>query len=228
MTGLLSYYKSSDKRTPTNSGDTEHTSQAVILSPVLGISRNSQLLNIATGLPLAGVVTRVPGPDNPSGLGAIYTGLGVSKINMLCPIISPCDFTITFWFQMTAPNQQAVVLQGGVNNINIQVIAGTIYVIAEPSATVILSFPYDVLWHFIKISYDHVTGIILASVDNGADTSTPGSLFSTILINTIMIWVNSNCPFFDLRIFSTVIANANLTYYYNDVLAGGNRTLSQA
>lgn len=231
MTGLLSYYKSSDKRTPTNSADTEHTSQAVILSPVLGISRNSQLLNIATGNLLTGTVTRTTGPDGVLN-SAIAGTADVNGISLPCPIVSPCNFTIIFWYKTGGTGGSVSILaenNAGTNCLYWSSASSQLVLVSGGSSIVLKTLTNDGKWHFIKFSYTAATNTALVSEDNGADVSTVTIIPKTFLKSTMMtLNINTTGEIFDLRVFSNVIANSDLTYYYNDVLNGGNRTLSQA
>jgi hypothetical protein len=82
-------------------------------------------------------------------------------------------------------------------------------------------------WHFFKWSYTHATNTSRTSIDNGSDTVlvdlSPESFFSALM--AISKGNTTSASLFDFRVFSTVLTNAQLAYYYRDVLAGGNRVL---
>lgn len=227
MTGFLNYYKSSDKRTPTNSASVEQAFQNIIMNPVLGISRSSILLNIATGLPLVGSVTRSPGPDGLSGSAIVGTAAPLG-IEIPCPLISPCDFTLIYWYK-TGGLSTAVSILGQYSS------PGTIVLFWRSATsqlvflgTVVKRLINDGAWHFVKMSYATITNTVLVSEDLGADVATVTNLPDGFLASTMTILANTSTgELFDVRLFGTVLSNSDLEYYYNDVLSGGNKTLVQ-
>ena len=232
MTGIQNYYMASDKRTPTNASSIEQVGQDVILSPVLGISRYSQLLNIGTGQLLSGTITRLAGPDDatahPHAYSALKLALPNSGIDIPCPIISPCNFTVTFWYKTTGSGTLTTILYNKTHTDAIQVNSSALklqYYNGSGGTADLLTILNDGKWHFIKASYTSATTTFLSSIDNEADNTV--SVNAATLLTTLMtLLYNTDGELFDLRVFSTILSNADLTYYYNDIINGGNRTLT--
>ena len=247
MTGLLSYYKSSDKRTPTNSGDTEHTSQAVILSPVAGIGRTSQLLSLASGNVLQGMTTlgvgalstiaRILGPD-----GNTYSAyVNIGQVGLCIPSIIDMTnhaFAIGFWYNpAAATSANGIVIESLFlpyqSTISIDGVTGKLIAHdpADPDDSVTIPTSG---WHYLLIQYNNGTNSSQVSVDLGAPVvfSAIGR-FNTQIETGFIFMPHCLHSIFDLRVFNLngaayPMLESTLTYYYNDVLAGGNRTLSQA
>jgi hypothetical protein len=150
-----------------------------------------------------------------------------------CPIISPCDFTLTFWYKTGGISTSVSILgqySAPETNVLYWSSASSQLVLYVGGVSVVLTtLKNNNLWHFVKFSYTAITHTALVSEDNETDVSTITILPDSFLKSAMTILANTSTgELFDVRLFSAVLSNADLTYYYNDILVGGNRTLSQA
>jgi hypothetical protein len=133
-----------------------------------------------------------------------------------------------FWYKTTGSGTLTKILYNKTHTDAIQVNSSALklqYYNGSGGTADLLTILNDGKWHFIKASYTSATTTFLSSIDNEADNTV--SVNAATLLTTLMtLLYNTDGELFDLRVFSTILSNADLTYYYNDIINGGNRTLT--
>jgi hypothetical protein len=160
------------------------------------------------------------------------------------PGYTDSPFTISFWYKNLPQTDIAVDVFGNIVNTtgmtnNVRLIAYNISGVLTMrfvrwNGTEFLYGPTlltinDNAWHFIKIWYEgDVPGNtkVHINVDLGVETvlDNQNGYVNAIFENQFIIG-GIGFNIFDLRIFNLQIPVAALTYYYNDVLTGGRKTL---
>jgi hypothetical protein len=248
MTGIVNYYRAQDKKTYANSGDLDVAGQLAVQSNIiLGLSRYVSPMNIATGTvlttvnslgtPTAPDYTRVTGPDGVVGSAYAFGSFGNTGFFIPAITFGTDQWVLTFWAKATLGTPNASVLFGisqnghPVNNLNMEIIGGNYFQMRFSKwngSSLDYSIPMfhitDTNWHFYRITCEIAYSVVASSVDLISDAfgtmPVANGLFS---IPTIMI--PDGFSIFDLRLFNAYKNDADLVYYYNDVLTGGKRTL---
>ena len=256
MNGLMSYYKSCDKRTPTNSSSIEEVNQNIILNPVSGIGRGEVLRNLTTGNLLTGgnivnsqnnmptSITRTSGPD-----GNLYTALAnIGSNGLFVPNstdLTNGQYSISFWYKLESGVQDTygILLQSIVN-------PGSGYWVLFSGSTLQLwssyfigqfesiSLPGDNNWHFILLQYNGATAGLQISIDLGTPTTLPTTYAHAIMDNLLttgyVFMPTCYHSIFDFRVYNNYpnetfpfFLQSQFQYYYNDILTNnGNRVLT--
>jgi hypothetical protein len=254
MNGLVEYYKSTDSRTKNNSKDYEKAIQDVLANPIYGISIYEKHYNIAIDKAVVGsdffgaevdpiqmvVIPVLPGPDGKHmGLMFGYLQYCVKSDPIKAVLYGP--WTFNFWIYTGGgcgglgmifkliPYAEGMITSNQLRFDQSGYVAMTSEYGADSGH---LPVPSDGNWHFVSISYLGANHALLGQVDMGAVIqleAAGGDWGNKFLLGTdtgvdypIISSIN---PIFDIRVFNIGLSQAQLNYYYQDVLAGGARTL---
>jgi hypothetical protein len=251
MTGIVNYYRSQDKKTYANASDSENTGEMAIQTGlVFGLGRYQQLIDSCSGNSLSscddfGAATvadysRVQGPDglNSSAYQFNNSSIYVGKLAVFSSdITAEYQYQITFWLKNTAASNREYDIIGNYNvdrsQVRLQMFNTSgvttlrlvrIYQGTQTSSDLVTV--NDLNWHFYRVYYSGSGHTLHVSVDMDTENVFSNQQnYATGLLRDPIIVGFQGYNLFDLRVFTLPIPQTALLYYYNDVLAGGAKTL---
>jgi hypothetical protein len=153
------------------------------------------------------------------------------------PLFTRTSYAISFWYNIdqfaggndilmsAVPNSENTLQIDGANKL--------LEIWKDSINSQSISMPAASGWHFVLIQYDITTEAAVVSFDLGAPnqmTTDASGYFDTLLGKGFVFMPYCPHPIYDFRIYkptnSEIFLESQFTYYYNDILAQGQRTVT--
>ncbi len=167
---------------------------------------------------VAGSIAAAPGPDGGLSSAMTFSSSSSLTVSGVPGNLGNDDFTLSFWVKTPVLGTNIITI-AGTFPLTLKFVDNTtlnLYIFPVTVTTVVTG------WHFFVISCTSGTISIYQNMTFLGDLVSPGVCGGSTLVLGGAV---APMYIFDLRIYEDDISTEALTYYYNDVLVGGNLNL---